>query len=129
MRFLSATPSGKPGPLEQAVAWTREGRRVALVTVVAAWKKAPCAAGDVMAVDERGGRAGAVCGGDVDDAAAHEALKCLVDDEPRLLRFYVANGQAVKAGAAGSGRAGSAGGGAGCWSDWWRIDATEPQSP
>ncbi len=69
-------------PLEQAAAWVNAGRRVALVSVVAAWKMAPNPAGAVMAVDEGGCVAGAVSGGSFTDAVVHEALKCLDDGEP-----------------------------------------------
>lgn len=91
-------------PIRQAAAWAAEGRRAALATVVATWKSAPRPVGSMMAVADDGAVVGSVSGGCVEDAVIHEALKCLEDGEPRLLRFSVADDRAWEAGLAGGGK-------------------------
>lgn len=88
----------------QAVLWLAEGRRVAFATVVATWGSSPRPAGSMMAVDDKGGMAGSVSGGCVEGAVVHEALKCLEDGEPRLLRFGVSDDQAWEVGLACGGK-------------------------
>lgn len=91
-------------PVGQALAWSAEGRRAALATVIAAWGSAPRPVGSMMAVSGRGEMAGSVSAGCVEGAVVHEALKCLDDGEPRLLRFGVSDDQAWESGLACGGR-------------------------
>lgn len=90
--------------IAQAALWLAEGRRVALATVVATWGSSPRPAGSMMAVDDKGGMVGSVSGGCVEGAVVHEALKCLADGEPRLLRFGVSDDQAWEVGLACGGK-------------------------
>lgn len=96
--------SAQADAIAHAALWLAEGRRVALATVVATWGSSPRPAGSMMAVDDKGGMAGSVSGGCVEGAVVHEALKCLEDGEPRLLRFGVSDDQAWEVGLACGGK-------------------------
>lgn len=77
--------------IEEVERWRREGRRVALATVVATWGSAPRRPGATMAVASGGGIAGSVSGGCVEGAVVEAAREVLAGGEPRLLRFGVAD--------------------------------------
>lgn len=92
-----------PGPdeiLEQAARWRREGREVALATVVSTWGSAPRRAGSQLAVDGDGAMVGSVSGGCVEGAVVAEAREVLADGRPRLLEFGVTNDEAWAVGLA-----------------------------
>jgi xanthine dehydrogenase accessory factor len=75
----------------EIAAWTREGRRFALATVVQTWGSAPRTAGSKMAVGADGTIAGSVSGGCVEAAVIEAATKTLADGRPQLLHFGVAD--------------------------------------
>lgn len=80
-----------PGPaaaLATALAWTAQGRRVAVVTAVETRANAPQPLGSVMVVDGEGRFFGAVSGGCVEAAVVEEAVDLLASSAPaRLLDF------------------------------------------
>jgi xanthine dehydrogenase accessory factor len=74
--------------------WHREGKSVALATVVDVWGSAPRAPGARMAVSSAGEVEGSVSGGCVESAVVEAAHEVLRDGAPRLLRFGVSHEQA-----------------------------------
>ena len=86
--------------LEQAAAWRKEGRKVALATVLSTWGSAPRPAGSQLAVDENGSFVGSVSGGCIEGAVVGEALAAMADGEPRSLTFGVSNEDAWAVGLA-----------------------------
>jgi xanthine dehydrogenase accessory factor len=71
--------------------WRRQGRRVALATVVKVWGSAPRPLGSKMAVTDGGEMAGSVSGGCVEGAVYEEAQGVLERGEPKLVRFGVSD--------------------------------------
>ncbi len=90
--------------LEQAGTWRREGRKVALATVVSTWGSAPRPAGSQLAVDSKGGFVGSVSGGCIEGAVVQEALETIADGKPRLLDFGVSDSRAWEVGLACGGK-------------------------
>lgn len=96
--------AGSDGVLEQAATWRREGRRVALATVVSTWGSSPCPAGSQLVVEEQGQFAGSVSGGCVEGAVIREALAAIADGKPRLLKFGISDDSAWEVGLACGGQ-------------------------
>ena len=90
--------------LRQAREWSREGRGVALATVMKTWGSAPRQAGSHMAISEQGEFVGSVSGGCVEGAVVDAALQVLRAGEPRVLEFGVSNDRAWEVGLACGGR-------------------------
>jgi xanthine/CO dehydrogenase XdhC/CoxF family maturation factor len=90
--------------LEAAAEWRREGRGVALATVVETWGSAPRPVGSHLAIDEQGGFLGSVSGGCVEGAVVAEALEVIEDGAPRLVSFGVADETAWQVGLSCGGR-------------------------
>jgi xanthine/CO dehydrogenase XdhC/CoxF family maturation factor len=90
--------------LEQALAWRREGRKVAIATVVTTWGSSPRPVGSMLVVDEAGRMAGSVSGGCIEGAVVKEAQEVMEGAPPRLLDFGVTNEQAWEVGLACGGK-------------------------
>ena len=90
--------------LSQAAAWRREGRDVAIATVVATWNSSPRPVGAKLAVDDRGSMAGSISGGCVEGAVIEAALEVMRSGAPRQLDFGVADADAFAVGLACGGR-------------------------
>lgn len=90
--------------LDTAAAWKREGRKVAIATVVETWGSSPRPAGSVLLVDDRGHMLGSVSGGCIEGAVVKEAQEVMAGAAPRLLEFGVSNEQAWEVGLACGGR-------------------------
>ena len=92
--------------LEQASDWLRQGRKVALATVVETWGSAPQPIGSQLVIDAEGNFIGSVSGGCVEGAVVTEAIDIIVSGKPKLLQFGVADETAWKVGLACGGRIG-----------------------
>ena len=84
--------------LEQAEAWHRAGRGVAIATVVETWGSAPRPVGSHLVIDEEGHFLGSVSGGCVEGAVVSEAIDVIGSGAPRLLEFGVADETAWQVG-------------------------------
>ncbi len=90
--------------LDVAEAWRREGRKVAIATVVSTWGSSPRPAGSQLVVDETGEMLGSVSGGCIEGAVIREAMEVMQGAPPRLLEFGVSDEQAWEVGLACGGR-------------------------
>ena len=90
--------------LDQAAGWRREGRKVALATVVTTWGSSPRPVGSQLVVDGAGKFVGSVSGGCIEGAVIKEALDAIGTGRPRLLDFGVTNEQAWDVGLACGGK-------------------------
>lgn len=84
--------------LKAAEDWRRDGKGVALATVVEIWGSAPRPIGANLVIDEAGNFLGSVSGGCVEGAVVAEALDVIESGQPRLLEFGVADEAAWKVG-------------------------------
>ena len=78
--------------------WRREGRSIALATVVGVDGSAPRDPGAVMAVDERGEAAGSVSGGCVESAVYVEAQDAIATGRPRIVTYGISDADAMAVG-------------------------------
>lgn len=90
--------------LDTAAEWKREGRKVAIATVVQTWGSSPRPAGSQLLVDDAGNMLGSVSGGCIEGAVVKEAVEIMHGRPPRLLEFGVSNEQAWEVGLACGGR-------------------------
>lgn len=90
--------------LEAAARWRREGRGVALATVVETWGSAPRPVGSHLVIDDRGDFLGSVSGGCVEGAVVSEAAEVIADGQSRLVSFGVADETAWRVGLSCGGR-------------------------
>ncbi|MFZ1882593.1 MAG: XdhC family protein [Rhodoplanes sp.] len=84
--------------LKAAEDWRRDGKRVALATVVETWGSAPRPIGANLVIDEAGNFLGSVSGGCVEGAVVAEALDVIESGQPKILEFGVADETAWKVG-------------------------------
>ena len=80
--------------VDDVLAWTNRGDRVAIATVVGVKRSAPRPPGAKMAVNDRGEVSGAVSGGCVEGAVVEVAAEVLRERRPRLLHFGIADSDA-----------------------------------
>jgi xanthine/CO dehydrogenase XdhC/CoxF family maturation factor len=90
--------------LGAAEAWRREGRGVALATVVETWGSAPRPVGSHLVVDGEGNFLGSVSGGCVEGEVVSEAGDVIASGAPKLLEFGVADETAWRVGLSCGGR-------------------------
>ncbi|MFL6929162.1 MAG: XdhC family protein [Xanthobacteraceae bacterium] len=84
--------------LKAAENWRREGREVALATVVETWGSAPPPVGSNLVIDSEGNFLGSVSGGCVEGAVVTEAIDVIDSGKPKMLEFGVADETAWKVG-------------------------------
>ena len=84
--------------LKAAEDWRRQGRQVALATVVETWGSAPRPVGANLVIDGEGNFLGSVSGGCVEGAVVTEALDVINSGKPKMLEFGVADETAWKVG-------------------------------
>lgn len=84
--------------LAAAEAWRREGRGVALATVIETWGSAPRPVGSHLVVDDRENFLGSVSGGCVEGDVIAAAGEVIASGRPKLLEFGVADETAWRAG-------------------------------
>ena len=78
--------------------WKREGRTLALATVVKTWGSAPRPVGAHLVIDGEGNFEGSVSGGCVEGAVISDALDVIADGRARTLSFGVADETAWEVG-------------------------------
>jgi len=84
--------------LKAAEAWRKDGRAVALATVVETWGSAPRPVGANLVIDGEGNFLGSVSGGCVEGAGVTEALDVIESGKPKMLEFGIADATAWKVG-------------------------------
>jgi xanthine/CO dehydrogenase XdhC/CoxF family maturation factor len=90
--------------LDLAASWRKEGRNVAVATVVSTWGSSPRPAGSVLVVDQDARMQGSVSGGCIEGAVIKEALEIMRGAPPKLMEFGVSDEQAWDVGLACGGR-------------------------
>ena len=103
MGNASTLESGQD-PLSIAENWMKDGREVAVATVVETWGSAPRPVGSHLVIDREGNFQGSVSGGCVEGEVVTEALDVLESGKPRMLEFGVADETAWRAGLSCGGR-------------------------
>lgn len=93
-----------PTVLDQAAQWLKDGRQVALATVIETWGSAPQPVGSQLAIDAEGNFIGSVSGGCVEGAVVTEAIDVIGSGRPKVLAFGVADETAWKVGLACGGK-------------------------
>ena len=83
--------AGEDDILKAAEDWRRQGRGVALATVVETWGSAPRPVGANLVIDQDGNFLGSVSGGCVEGAVVTEALDVIASGQPKMLEFGVAD--------------------------------------
>ena len=91
-------------PLEIAEAWLKEGRRVAIATVIETWGSAPRPVGSHLVIDGNGNFQGSVSGGCVEGAVIAEASDVIASGTAKILDFGVADETAWRVGLSCGGR-------------------------
>jgi xanthine dehydrogenase accessory factor len=84
--------------IEQMNDWIRQGRRVALATVVSVERRAPRDPGASMVVNDHGEIAGSVSGGCVEGVLVETAKKVMGSGEPALVTFGISDDEAFGVG-------------------------------
>jgi xanthine/CO dehydrogenase XdhC/CoxF family maturation factor len=90
--------------LETAAQWLREGRKVALATVIETWGSAPQPVGSQLVVDADGHFLGAVSGGCVEGDVITEAIDVISTGKAKALQYGVADETAWRVGLACGGK-------------------------
>jgi len=86
--------------VETALDWVRQGRRVAIATVIETWGSAPQPVGSQLVIDADGNFEGSVSGGCVEGAVITEAADVIDAGKATLLTFGVADETAWEVGLA-----------------------------
>jgi xanthine/CO dehydrogenase XdhC/CoxF family maturation factor len=84
--------------LAAAEFWRKEGRGVALATVVETWGSAPRPVGSHLVIDDKDNFLGSVSGGCVEGEVIAEAADVIKSGKAKLLEFGVADETAWRAG-------------------------------
>ncbi len=90
--------------LRNAEAWRREGREVAIATVIETWGSAPRPVGSHLVIDGDSRFLGSVSGGCVEGEVITAGLEAIADGQPRVLEFGVADETAWRVGLSCGGR-------------------------
>jgi len=90
--------------IETAQTWLRQGRKVALATVIETWGSAPQPVGSQLLVDAEGHFEGAVSGGCVEGEVISQAQDMILSGGHKVLEFGVADETAWRVGLACGGR-------------------------
>ena len=86
--------------LSDLIRWQKEGKSIALATVLQTWGSAPRRAGSKMGITSDGQFSGSVSGGCVENAVIETGLDVLKTGRPQLLHFGVADETAWEVGLA-----------------------------
>jgi xanthine/CO dehydrogenase XdhC/CoxF family maturation factor len=90
--------------LRTALSWQKQGRKVAIATVIQTWGSAPQPTGSQLLIDSEGNFLGSVSGGCVEGAVITEAAEVIETAKPKLLEFGVEDETAWQVGLACGGR-------------------------
>ena len=90
--------------LTQASQWRRNGKGVAIATVVSTWGSSPRPVGSQLAVDGDGRMLGSVSGGCIEGAVVSKAQEVIAEGKPQLLQYGVTDELAWEVGLACGGR-------------------------
>ena len=90
--------------LKAAEEWRKNGREVALATVVETWGSAPRPVGSNLVIDNEGNFLGSVSGGCVEGAVVTEAMDVIESGKSKVLEFGVSDETAWKVGLSCGGR-------------------------
>jgi xanthine/CO dehydrogenase XdhC/CoxF family maturation factor len=90
--------------LQTAEEWIKQGRNIALATVVQTWGSSPRPAGSQLLVDQEGTFQGSVSGGCVETAVITEALEVIKSQSSKILEYGVDNELAWEVGLACGGK-------------------------
>jgi xanthine/CO dehydrogenase XdhC/CoxF family maturation factor len=90
----------EPDILHTAAQWKRDGRQVALATVIETWGSSPRPEGSQLVIRDDSLFLGSVSGGCVEGRVVEEALEVMRDGKPRRLVFGVSNEEAWEVGLA-----------------------------
>ena len=85
-------------PLQIAERWRRDGRGVAIATVISTWGSSPRPVGSQLALNSHGEFVGSVSGGCIEGAVIEQGIEAIRDGNPRVLDFGVSNEQAWEVG-------------------------------
>lgn len=80
--------------------WKKNGKKVALATVIQTWGSAPRGVGSKLVIDQDGNFEGSVSGGCVEGAVINEAMELFDGGTPKVLEFGVSNEMAWEVGLA-----------------------------
>ncbi|MEC8530547.1 MAG: XdhC family protein [Pseudomonadota bacterium] len=86
--------------MNQAAAWCKAGKNVALATVISTWGSSPRPVGSHLAVDQDGKIVGSVSGGCIEGAVVTEALEVMKTGNSKVLEYGVTNELAWEVGLA-----------------------------
>ena len=89
-----------PSLIAKALDWQREGRRVALATVIQTWGSAPQPVGSLLVIDAEGDFAGSVSGGCVEAEVIAQAADVIATGTAKTLEFGVPDDKAWSVGLA-----------------------------
>ena len=90
--------------LRTALSWQKQGRKLAIATVIQTWGSAPQPTGSQLLIDSEGNFLGSVSGGCVEGAVITEAADVIETAKPKLLEFGVEDETAWQVGLACGGR-------------------------
>ena len=91
-------------PLIIAEGWMKDGKDVAIATVVETWGSAPRPVGSHLVIDAEGKFHGSVSGGCVEGVVVTEAVDVIGSGKSRMLEFGVADETAWQVGLSCGGR-------------------------
>ncbi|MEC9208739.1 MAG: XdhC family protein [Pseudomonadota bacterium] len=86
--------------MNQAAAWCKAGKDVALATVISTWGSSPRPVGSHLAVDQDGKIVGSVSGGCIEGAVVTEAMEVMKTGNSKVLEYGVTNELAWEVGLA-----------------------------
>ena len=93
-----SVPVPDPDPLRIAERWRRDGRGVAVATVISTWGSSPRPVGSQLVLDSDGDFVGSVSGGCIEGAVIEQGIEAIRDGNPRVLDFGVSDEQAWEVG-------------------------------
>ena len=91
-------------PLAVAERWMKQGRDVAIATVMETWGSAPRPVGSHLVINGDGDFEGSVSGGCVEGAVVSEAIDIIASGDAKMLEFGVADETAWRVGLSCGGR-------------------------